>query len=382
MANKIVNGKQLTVVWHVDDLKVSHVDADVIDEFLVQLDDEFGKETPMNKSRGRVHSYLGMTLDFTTTGSVQIDMADYIKMVLHELPVDMIGKAVTPACSFLFHINNQCEKLSEEKKDTFVHYVMQLLYLSQRGRPDIRTAISFLCTRLKYPDVDDYKKLTRVLKYLQGSIDLCLTLSCDNGGKIHWWVDAPYGSHPDIKGHSGGTMSMGKGSLYSTSVKQKLVSRSSTESEVVGVYDLLPQIIWTSNFLKDQRFQFQNSVLYQDNKSAILLEVNGRQSSSKRTRHMNIRYFYIKDSVDNKTIDIENCDSNQMHCDFFTKPLQGMKFHKMRDTVMNIDPNSKYHSDHRSVLKVEGNKDSVDDVNETNQNDVNANVHKDVAGTK
>ena len=67
---------------------------------------------------------------------------------------------------------------------------MQLLYLSQRGRPDIRTAISFLCTRLQCADEDDYKKMIRVLKYLQGTVDLALTLSAQNDMKLRWWVDA------------------------------------------------------------------------------------------------------------------------------------------------------------------------------------------------
>ena len=76
VANKTVNGKQLTITWHVDDLKVSHVDASVVNKFLFQLDDEFGRETPTNKSRGQVHSYLGMTLNFTNKGSVHIDMGN------------------------------------------------------------------------------------------------------------------------------------------------------------------------------------------------------------------------------------------------------------------------------------------------------------------
>jgi hypothetical protein len=88
----------------------------VVNKFLFQLDDEFGRETPTNKSRGQVHSYLGMTLNFTNKGSVHIDMGDYIRMVLHEIPPDMKGKAVTPACSYLFIVNDQSDKLDEERK--------------------------------------------------------------------------------------------------------------------------------------------------------------------------------------------------------------------------------------------------------------------------
>jgi hypothetical protein len=99
----------------------------------------------------------------------------------------------------------------------------------------------------------------------------------------------------DMKGHTGGTMTMGGGSIYSTSMKQKLVTRSSTEAKVIAVHDVMPQILWTSNFLKAQGFMVNDSVVYQDNKSALQLEGNGRASASKCSRHMNIWYFFITD---------------------------------------------------------------------------------------
>jgi hypothetical protein len=202
-----------------------------------------------------------MTLNFTNKGSVHIDMGDNVRMVLGEIPPYMEEKANTAACSYLFDVNDQSDRLNDEKKDTFVHYVTQLLYLSQQARPDIRTTISFLCTRLINPGIDDYKKLTRMMKYLQGSIDLSLILSSDNSGEIQWWVDVSFATHPDMKGHRGGTMSMGTGSVYSTSIKQKMVTWSSTESEVVGVYDVLPQIICTSSFMQDQGLAVNHVVL-------------------------------------------------------------------------------------------------------------------------
>ena len=114
--------------------------------------------------------------------------------------------------------------------------------------------------------------MARVIKYLQGTIDLPLKLSGDGTGVVEWWVDASFAVHPDMKGHTGRIMSLGSGSIYSTSTKQKLVARSSTKSEVIGVHDMLPQAIWTSHFLKEQGVEVAETVVYQDNMSSMLLE--------------------------------------------------------------------------------------------------------------
>eukprot|EP00934_Nitzschia_sp_Nitz4_P000074 Nitzschia sp. Nitz4//scaffold495_size4786//1166//4435//NITZ4_009233-RA/size4786-processed-gene-0.0-mRNA-1//-1//CDS//3329553072//74//frame0 len=205
---------------------------------------------------------------------------------------------------------------------------------------------------LKDPDEDDWKKLVRMMNYLQGTVDLPLRLCSDGSGNIMWWVDAAYAVHNDMKGHTGGTMSLGGGSVYSTSNKQRMVSRSSTESEVIGVYDVLPQIQWTKRFLEAQGMSIQqDTVLYQDNTSAMLLEKNGRSSSTKRTKHMDVRYFYIKDMVDDGEVKIKHCPTDAMLADYFTKPLQGKPFYKLRDKIMNIAVESQYHSQHISVLR-------------------------------
>jgi len=185
VANKIVNGKQFTIVWHVDDLKASHKELRMLKQFAVQLNDEFGRETPISKSYGKIHDYLGMTLDYSKSVEMQITMRDYIKLILHDVPDDMEGVAATPAGNHLFKVNkDNPELLIGERKETFVHIVMQLLYLSQWDRPDIQTAVSFLCRRLNKPDTDDYKKTARVFKYLQGTLDLPLVLHSDGSGIV------------------------------------------------------------------------------------------------------------------------------------------------------------------------------------------------------
>ena len=111
------------------------------------MEDTFGKDTPLTVSQGKTHEYLGMSLDFRHKGEVRINMEHYINMMLRDTPQEKDGTSKTPAASHLFKTNPEDPKLlGEAKKKIFVHLVMQGFYLSQRGRPDIRTAISFLCS--------------------------------------------------------------------------------------------------------------------------------------------------------------------------------------------------------------------------------------------
>jgi hypothetical protein len=104
---------------------------------------------------------------------------------------------------------------------------------------------------------------------------MSLTLEGDNACIIKWWIDASFVVHPDMKSHTGGTMSLGKGSPYSTSTRHKLNTKSSTEAELVGVNDVMPQVLWTRYFLEAQGYGVNDSIIYQDNQSAILLEWTG-----------------------------------------------------------------------------------------------------------
>jgi hypothetical protein len=226
--------------------------------------------------------------------------------------------------------------LDNTNAELFHHHTAKLLFLSRRARPDIQTAVSFLTKRVKAPDQDDYKKLRQTMQYLRGCIDLLLTLEADNVRVIKWWVDASYAVHPDMKGHTGGTMSMGKGSVYSASKTQRLNTKSSTEAELVGVDDVSAQILWTQYFLEGQGYKVQDNTLYHDNQSAMLLKNSGRASSSKRTQHINVRYFFVTDRIKSNELSVEYCPTGEMVADYFTKPLQGSAFCKLRDIIMNV----------------------------------------------
>ena len=133
-------------------------------------------------------------------------------------------------------------------------------------------------------------------------------------------------------------MSMGTGCVYSMSQRQRLNTRSSTEAELVGVNNAMNMVLWCCLFLEAQGFMVTDNILYQDNQSAMLLEKNGKMSSNRRTRHLEIRFFFVTDNVANKKLRIEYCPTDDMVADFFTKPLNGSKFRRFRDFILGLPP--------------------------------------------
>jgi hypothetical protein len=345
--NKMVNGKQLTVQFHVDDLKISHMEEDVIKNMVKDLNGIFGQDgTLLEASYGKVHEYLGMTIDYSEESVVKFTMYDYLEDILAESPDDMKGVAVTPAHSKLFQVNSECDKLDTKTMDWFHRTVARLLFASKRARPDLQTAVAYLCTRVACPDKDDYGKLKKLIEYLRESIYLPLILGWDESGVLTWSVDASFAVHMDMRSHTGMALTLGRGALISGSYKQKINTKSSTESELVGVDDGMPFIMWIRLFYIEQFKSYPNdhpmkeigqkNIILQDNTSTIQLENNGKRSSGKRTRHINIRYFYITDQIKEGKVSVTYCPTLEMVSDYFTKPLQGSLFRTHRNAIMGL----------------------------------------------
>ena len=118
-------------------------------------------------------------------------------------------------------------------------------------------------------------------------------------------MDASYAVHPNMRSHTGGCIFFGRGAIMSKSTKQTLNTTSSTIAELVGCSDYIPSAIYANLFLKAQGYCIEQANVHQDNQSTIKLLTNGRTSCSKRSRHIDIRYFFMKDMVDKKEFDVK-----------------------------------------------------------------------------
>ena len=137
-----------------------------------------------------------------------------------------------------------------------------------------------------------------------------------------------------MKSHTGSAITLGKGVVYAKSLTQKLTTKSSTEAELVGLSDSANQVLWTRLFLINQGYEDRSAIIFQDNKSTIQLINNGR-SNSERTRHIDIRYFFLHDRIKEREITITYKSTNEMLADMLTKPLQGEQFRAFRNQLLN-----------------------------------------------
>lgn len=152
------------------------------------------------------------------------------------------------------------------------------------------------------------------------------------------WIDASYAVHMNMCSQTGGGMSFGLGIVHAKSAKQKLNTKSSTESELVGMSNYIPFPIWVYNFMKAQGVIIKENKIRQDNQSAICMEKNGRNSCTGNSRHIATRYFFVKDRVDKGKFMIEYCHTLKILADFFTKLLKGVLLRKFRDVIMGYKP--------------------------------------------
>ena len=316
-------GKQLTVVVYVDDLFCSCENQATLTELLDHLREVY-KEVKCKQ--GDKLDYIGMTFDFRRQGGVSVTMKECVDDLLKGC--GEVSSRATPATDSLFDVR-ETVKATEEEKVWFHSNVAKMLYLAKRIRPECLVAVSFLSTRVHECDHDDLAKLKRLLGYVQATRERGDHIKIGGAVRVRCFIDASYGVHTvSGKSHSGCAVIIGeRGPVYAKSGKQKIVTKSSTEAELVALSDCVGQGILLRNFLVKQGYKMGPVVVYQDNMSTLALVRRGRPGSE-RSRHINIRYFWLKEKVSDGEIELQHIRTKEMCANLLTKPVQGQQFVK------------------------------------------------------
>ena len=232
-----------------------------------------GMYSELTVHRGKVLQYLGMVFNFEREGKCKITMDGYVRDLL-EYVSRIPGTAITPATENLFRVNSSSDQLCKSDREFFHSATAKMLYLGKRVRPDILTAVAFLTKRVQAPTDDDMKKLERLIKYVRGTSELGIILEANKNLAVYGYIDLSHGVHTDMRSHTGTVIGIGKGPLFAKSSSQKINTKSSSESELVGLSDSAGHVIWVRNFLIAQGYTIPAAKIYQDNKSTIALITN------------------------------------------------------------------------------------------------------------
>ena len=164
--NKIINGKQLTLMWHVDDIKILHINKKVVSDMIVWLKSTYecifeDGSGAMKVSHRKLHDYLRMQLDFSSKDQILVTMVPYIQAMLDKFSEHDPTKttAKTLAANHLFQINDKVTPLSEKVAAIFHTFVAKVLFLTKQACPDFAMVVAFLTTHVTCSNQDDRKKL-------------------------------------------------------------------------------------------------------------------------------------------------------------------------------------------------------------------------------
>jgi hypothetical protein len=332
-------GGQTTICVHVDD-GFAHAPTELLlDELFAQLAALYPPgsdgEPSLTIQRGRSLDYVGMVFDFTGDQSVRVTQFSFVSDLLSD--VDDLphfgGLADSPAAASLFTVSADALPLDNARRERFHSLVAKFLYLAKRTRPDLLVAVSFLARRVLVATVEDWKKLSRLVRYLRATQELGICLSGDLLS-VACYTDASHAVDDGMKGRTGSFISIGDGPVFARSVVQSIVTLSSAESELVALADSLPQVLWTRYYLESHGFDVPAAVVHEDNTSAMHLAANGRSNSS-RTRHIALRYFFITDRIRSGEIKLQYINTDAQIADILTKPLQGEHFRRLRKLLLN-----------------------------------------------
>ena len=334
------DGKLDLLCIHVDDLLfvyTNEADFKLLKSLFVE---RFGS---MNFVEGSEHSYLGMSLIVLEDRAVYLSQIGYTRSLLSQycqwrgLSPANLRAYKTPSSDNLMELKLQSDYGDLALREKVFSFVYSLMYLAQRTRPDILFTATFMTTIVDRPPPDITKHLDHLFGYLSGTISRGILLGATTTA-ITVYADASYAIHPDGKSHTGIFISIGEngdgGPILTQSIKQKLVTLSSTEAELVALVDSLKRLQPIRRLLDELKLLLlKPAKVMQDNKSTITIGKAGEGYSGK-SKHMRVRYHAIAEQVANGEIELLHCPTTKMLADILTKPGGGSSFTDLVEAIV------------------------------------------------
>jgi hypothetical protein len=272
-----------------------------------------------------------MEIEVTKQGTILV-MSFFVKKLLEGMEVKQFE---SPGMKDTFVVDECSKKLAENERKDIHSRTAKLLYLAKRARPDILTVAIFLCTRVQGATVEDWRKLMRVLGYLSGTQEATLILRAARKPVVTAYVDAVYAIHNDSKSHSGVIVYVGQTLAYVSSRKQKCISKSPTEAELIALTDNVGLVELFKEFVEFLTMQkIETPIIYEDCNAVVSLVTLG--GGVTRTKHLRARMHLGKEMVDEKRLKVVYKKGEEMLADGFSKPYDPVKHKPFAVELMGI----------------------------------------------
>jgi histone deacetylase 1/2 len=308
---------------YVDDIIVTGSNTIFLEAFIKQLNVVFSL-----KDLGNLHYFLGIEVHRDASG-MYLKQSKYIGDLLKKFHMEKASSCPTPMVT-----GKQFTVEGEKMEDptVFRQAIGGLQYLTHT-RPDIAFPINKLSQYMSSPTVDHWQGIKRILRYLQGTINHCLHIKPSTDLDITGFSDADWAtSVDDRKSMAGQCVFLGETLVSWSSRKQKVVSRSSTESEYRALADLAAEIAWTQSLLAELKLPLlRKPILWCDNLSAKALASNPVMHA--RSKHIEIDVHYIRDQVLQNKIIVAYVPTADQIADCLTKPLSHTRFNQLKDKL-------------------------------------------------
>ena len=289
------------------------------------------------KDLGKLSFLLGIKIEFINNEMLVINQKHYIDKIisrfkqlkdnkLSDIPIQPSHKLTNE----LLDENENLRTLIEPTK--YRQMIGSLIYLMTCSRPDICYSVSILSRYMQQPRELHWRYVKRLLRYIVFTKHYSLTYSKSSSVEITGYTDSDYGSSiEDRKSISGYVFKYGDCSISWNSSKQKTVALSSTEAEYVALTNAIKEGVWLKQLLTELDKKPDIMTVFCDNKSTICLSNNPEFHS--RTKHIDIRFHYVRETIELQSIIIKHIRTENNLADIFTKGLARSKHHKLIEFI-------------------------------------------------
>lgn len=324
-----INNEDVLLALYVDDGLLFAKSDLAINKVLEYLQNEF------EVTVGNGDYFVGLEIQRNNEGNVKITQKAYLTRVIERFKM-----ADSKGCAVPAYQNNISVMSSNDNKEelmTKIPYreaVGSLMFAAVVSRPDIMYAVANVSKFLTNPSQEHWQAVKIILRYIRNTLDVGIEYRKTEETRLIGYSDSDYaGDVTTRKSTSGIVFTLAGGAISWASKRQSVVAMSTTEAEYIAASDATKEAIWLRRLLNDIGFgQKGSTILNVDNQGAIKLIHN--PELHKRTKHIDVRYHFIREKVNGGEIKINYLKSEEQLADLFTKALPKQTFLKLRSNLL------------------------------------------------